>query len=456
MKLTGKYLLSLGLAPGKVFGEVLRHFNGAEHSFTEEDVKEMYYSRAKEEEDSKVTLSENPVPYDIFLDEGDSPYDKANREAVIRTMDEAMRSPFVVGGAIMPDACPAGPVGTIPVGGVITTKGTVVPGFHSSDVCCSMNAVYFVSGASNKVLMDIAEEVTHFGPGINKTAQFTPTRFDNYLKHLELEVRENKFTRGLEDLYYGGIATQGDGNHFLTIGDSKYTGCRVMVTHHGSRGFGHHVFKRGLEAAQKYTNKVSKGVPKGNSFLSLDTEEGQEYMRALNIVKEWTYINHAMLGELLLIELTSNGYEPHVIQKIFNPHNFVFQEGDLVHHAKGSTPMVGGLETGQEFMGDRRIIPLNMGANILIVEENPKSPSKFAPHGAGRNMSRTEFLKYGPPPSDVLGSLDARFYSGKPDYSEYPSAYKDPEFVKQQIEKYKLAEIVDEVIPFGSIMAGAR
>ena len=50
MKLTGKYLLSLGLAPGKVFGEVLRHFNGAEHSFTEEDVKEMYYSRAKEEE----------------------------------------------------------------------------------------------------------------------------------------------------------------------------------------------------------------------------------------------------------------------------------------------------------------------------------------------------------------------------------------------------------------------
>ena len=231
MKLTGKYLLSLGLAPGKVFGEVLRHFNGVEHSFTEEDVKEMYYSRAKEEEDAKVTLSENPVPYDIFLEEGDNPFDKSNREAVIKTMDEAMRTPFVVRGAIMPDACPAGPVGTIPVGGVITTRGTVVPGFHSSDVCCSMNAMYFVSGASNKVLMDLAEGITHFGLGHNRKAQSIPTKSYIYFKSLESELKSNKFTRGLESLYYGGVGTQGDGNHFLTIGDSKYTGCKIGRAH---------------------------------------------------------------------------------------------------------------------------------------------------------------------------------------------------------------------------------
>jgi len=50
--------------------------------------------------------------------------------------------------------------------------------------------------------------------------------------------------------------------------------------------------------------------------------------------------------------------------------------------------------------------------------------------------------------------LDARFFSGTPDISELPSAYKNAANVRSQIEHYGLAEIVDEVIPYGSIMAG--
>jgi len=50
--------------------------------------------------------------------------------------------------------------------------------------------------------------------------------------------------------------------------------------------------------------------------------------------------------------------------------------------------------------------------------------------------------------------IDARFFSGVPDISELPSAYKNAASVRRQIERYGLAEVVDEVIPHGSIMAG--
>lgn len=50
--------------------------------------------------------------------------------------------------------------------------------------------------------------------------------------------------------------------------------------------------------------------------------------------------------------------------------------------------------------------------------------------------------------------MDVRFYFDEPDLSELPSAYKNAQQVKDQIIKYKLAVIEDEIIPYGCIMAG--
>lgn len=44
--------------------------------------------------------------------------------------------------------------------------------------------------------------------------------------------------------------------------------------------------------------------------------------------------------------------------------------------------------------------------------------------------------------------------TGKPDPSEFPQAYKRAESVISQIKKYGLADIVDRVVPYGTIMAG--
>ena len=86
--------------------------------------------------------------------------------------------------------------------------------------------------------------------------------------------------------------------------------------------------------------------------------------------------------------------------------------------------------------------------------------SCFAPHGAGRNFSRTEHKKQfeGKPDHEIFveetKGIDARFYSGEIDISELPSAYKNAATVRQQIQEFDLAEIIDEVIPYDSLMAG--
>ncbi len=55
---------------------------------------------------------------------------------------------------------------------------------------------------------------------------------------------------------------------------------------------------------------------------------------------------------------------------------------------------------------------------------------------------------------EETNGIDARFYMGIPDASELPSAYKNATAVKSQISEYGLADIVDEVLPYGCIMAG--
>ena len=144
--------------------------------------------------------------------------------------------------------------------------------------------------------------------------------------------------------------------------------------------------------------------------------------------------------------------------RYWNEHNFVFKEDDLFYHAKGATPL------DSKFMPDvcgPRLIPLNMSEPVLIVEGNTTSTNLgFAPHGAGRNMSRSqhkrtkeEFTKEEVFRMETEG-LDVRFFSEEIDVSELPSAYKNAKAVRTQMEKYGLGTVLDEVLPYGCIMAG--
>jgi RNA-splicing ligase RtcB len=148
-----------------------------------------------------------------------------------------------------------------------------------------------------------------------------------------------------------------------------------------------------------------------------------------------------------------------MLDRFWNEHNFIFKDGDLFYHAKGATPL------DDKFVPDSRnglrLIPLNMAEPVLIVKGKTTTTNLgFAPHGAGRNMSRTAHrkTKAGKTIQEVFeeetAGLDIRFFSENIDISELPSAYKSAATVKRQMQEFGLGDVVDEILPYGCIMAG--
>ncbi len=443
MKITGKTLIELGYSSGKWFPEAIEHIN---HHQLKGTALNNYLSQFKTP--PTIDLHTSTVDLSINID-ATTPLEKDNVEKVVTSMETLLKTPTLVNGAIMPDACPTGPNGTIPVGGISVAKNAIHPGMHSADICCSVMLTNF-GNTDPKTVLDAAHRHTHFGPGGRDRS--TQYRFPSDL----LKEFEGNFL--LNDQKIIGTArthlgTQGDGNHFLFIGRSKKTGDTMMITHHGSRAPGALLYKKGMHLAEKFRKKLSPNTLKQNAWIPYDTEEGQLYWDALQIIRKWTKKNHECIHDATLQELNIIAKD-----RYWNEHNFVFKEGDLFYHAKGATPL------DAKFMPDitgPRLIPLNMAEPVLIVEGNTTTTNLgFAPHGAGRNLSRTQHRKtkegktYLEIFEEETFGLDVRFFSNDIDITELPSAYKSAATVRKQMETYNLGTIIDEVLPYGCIMAG--
>jgi RNA-splicing ligase RtcB len=442
-KYTGKDLISMGFEPGEWFKEALMNLNENDYS----DSEVVTYLKSIQPA-PHIPIHEKPVEYFKNISSMNE-LEEINVSSVFRTMDELMRTPTIVAGAIMPDACPTGRVGEIPVGGVAVAHNAIHPGMHSADICCSV-MVSDLGKTDPKDVLNNAQNVSHFGPKFSKE-EIQHSLPDHLLDGIENNhFLNNDSTKLLSRLHLG---TQGDGNHFLYVGISKKSGNTFLVTHHGSRGVGAVLYKNAMKVAEKFRKRISKETLPNNAWIPYDTDEGRNYWKALQTVRNWTKYNHNLIHKL-----TAERVGVSIIDNYWNEHNFVFKEGDLFYHAKGSTPV------DTKFLPDTnglQIIPLNMAQPILIVKGKTNETNLgFAPHGAGRNVSRSKHKYMNSEQTDreifenETKDIDARFYSGHIDISELPSAYKDAETVRKQIETFNLCEIEDEILPYGSIMAG--
>ncbi len=441
--ITGNDIIKLGYEPDAWFKDALQHINEKELSG---EAKKVYLEQFKAE--PVLALHREALGYSLNL-RAENELEEENLGSVMKTMDAVMKTPTVVNGAIMPDACPAGPNGTIPVGGVVATKNAIHPGMHSADICCSV-MLTDLGQVDPKAVLDAAHKSTHFGPGgRDRNTQY---RFPSHL--LDAFANNEWLKDGqMVQIARSHLGTQGDGNHFLFVGQSKKTGNTMMITHHGSRGVGARLYTKAMKVAERYRKKLSPDTLKQNAWIPFDTEDGEEYWKALQIIREWTKQNHTVIHDAAA-ELA--GFK--VENRFWNEHNFVFQDDDVFYHAKGATPL------DKSFLPEEntlRLIPLNMAEPILIVDgETSERNLGFAPHGAGRNMSRTkhkrskEHLTIEEVFMEETKGIDARFYSNQIDISELPSAYKSASTVRTQMDEFGLGEVKDEVMPYGSIMAG--
>lgn len=441
--ITGKEIIALGFRSGKWFPEALAHINDNQLNETE-----MLAYLEQFRMGPIMDLHPKAVPFAINIS-AENELEEENVNKVTASMNLLMRTPTLVGGAIMPDACPAGPNGTIPVGGVAVAKNAIHPGMHSADICCSVMLTDFGT-ADPKAVLDAAHANTHFGPGgRDRASQY---RFPSEL----LKAFENNYLLNDGNMLQAArahLGTQGDGNHFLFVGTSKKTGNTMLITHHGSRGPGARLYTKGMKIAERFRTEISPETLRQNAWIPFDTDEGQTYWDALQTIRAWTKVNHEVIHNATLDKLGIEAKD-----RYWNEHNFVFKEEDLFYHAKGATP----LDT--KFMPDitgPRLIPLNMAEPVLIVSGKTSATNLgFAPHGAGRNMSRSQHKKNKAEFTNEevfameTNGLDVRFFSNEIDVSELPSAYKNATAVREQMEEFGLGTVLDEVMPYGSIMAG--
>ncbi|BBE70871.1 RtcB family protein [Oharaeibacter diazotrophicus] len=443
--MSGQDLIDAGFRQGRWFGAALAEANRVlEAGGSEADAMAAAGAFAPAPTVPLRPRGELPLHVNI---EADGEDERANVAAVVNSMTELLRTPVVRAGAIMPDACPAGPPGTIPVGGVVASTD-IHPGMHSADICCSM-AISVIPGATPAGLLDAVHAVTHFGPGGRpRGAQIRPPAdlMERFAAHPMLA---DGVSQAIEH-----FATQGDGNHFAFVGTLRSTGETALVTHHGSRGPGARLYTLGHKLADRHRRELSPETLPDNAWIPADSAEGEAYFAALQLIRGWTKASHFALHDMAAERLGAV-----VADRFWNEHNFVFRKADgLFYHGKGATPAFAGFADDAT---DLTLVPLNMAEPVLIVRgRDAPHGLGFSPHGAGRNFSRSRHrrMQAGRPEAEILAEetrgIDARFFCGVPDISELPSAYKNAAAVRAQIERFGLAEVVDEVVPHGCIMAG--
>lgn len=465
-----KDLIAAGYEPGPIFKALFEKIAEYEsRGITDKKYALKLLKRDHAPPPPKAVMREKAVAFsEAILTE--TKEEKANVAKVRSKMTELLKTPVIARGAIMPDACPAGSAtAVIPVGGAIAVENAIIPSAHSADICCSMFATFYEERSTVAKELDALMSSTRFGPGHR--------HLDDLIHDpvLDENVWSNRFLYGMRDRAHAHIADQGDGNHFAYLGEMTVTPAmlamlqltrhdelaaslaakkyRVLVTHHGSRSLGAHVYKRGQAVALKHVARKAQHIPPAAAWLDARSPEGKDYWEALQYVSRWTKANHRAIHRRFIERIGGQA-----VAEVGNEHNFVWQRGDMYFHGKGATPAWKDSD-GRPQLG---LIPLNMAEPILMVlGADQEEFLSFAPHGAGRNMSRTALKKQFRDEASRqhaiekgTDGLDVRWFCGKPDLSETPVAYKNAESVKAQIDHFGLAEVVGEIQPLGCIMAG--
>ncbi len=337
-------------------------------------------------------------------------------------MRNACSLPVATAGALMPDAH----VGYgLPIGGVLATKGAVIPYAVGVDIACRVmlsvidlpaNSLHAERQRFEKVI----EQNTRFGMG---------AKWDRKKQHAVLDEDWNfsSVVKGMRDTAWQQLGTSGSGNHFVEFGElevfkdepglpaGSYLG---LVSHSGSRGSGARI----ADHFSKRAMSLHADLPKELlhlAWLPLDGD-GAEYWQAMELMGRYASANHHLIHKDILRAL---GVKP--IFQVETHHNFAWKETyqgeEWIVHRKGATP------AGKGVLG---YVPGSMSAPGYLVEGLGNVDSlESCSHGAGRTMSRNAAKKIMTSGAikKMLREQNIHIISAGAD--EGPHAYKDIEQV---------------------------
>jgi len=354
--------------------------------------------------------------------------------------------------ALMPD-CHVG--FGMPIGGVLATENAAIPMAVGVDIGCGMNA-WKTSLKRAEVEPKLREIMRRIKRDVPVGRQWRRNADEaGRLSGVEVDYDELKkgHRRGELEKIEGfndvckQLGTLGGGNHFVEVQLDRNDGVWVML-HSGSRHMGKEVGDRYRRLAQERAKREKTELPSRDlAFLTLDSDEGDRYWRAMEAAMLFARMNRAVMMDVCREAFRREGLAVDESFEVNIHHNYAAREQhfgrELVIHRKGAT---------SARAGEPGIIPGSMGSRSYIVR-GLGNPDSFAScsHGAGRTMSRSAARKKISMDQFRDSMKGIMFDLRHSAIDEAPMAYKEiGEVMSRQTD---LVEIVEELRPI-AVMKG--
>ena len=284
------------------------------------------------------------------------------------------------------------------------------------------------------------------------------------------------------------LGSLGSGNHFLEIQKvaeihdeeaAKRMGIEqgqvTILTHCGSRGFGHQICSDYLRISEQALKKYNISLPDRElACVPNSSEEGESYRKAMfaalnfawsnrQMITHWTRKSFERVFKQSEADLEMNlVYDvSHNIAKV-EKHTIDGKQKSVVVHRKGATRAfpANKEEVPKKYrdLGQPVFIPGSMGTGSWILLGQPNSMNLTfgsTAHGAGRTMSRTKARQ------NYTESQVKKFLSDKGIevkaltrdgiVEETPQAYKDVDLIVNVSHELGIATKVAKLVPIGVI-----
>lgn len=273
---------------------------------------------------------------------------------------------------------------SMPIGGVLATKHTILPAGVGYDIACGNYAVETDIPAADVPIASVMDEIwarISFGVGRKNQERVDHPVIDR-IAHAEVVQQ-----RGMAEMAAAQLGTVGSGNHYVDLFRDRDTGRLWVGVHFGSRGFGHKTACGflALAAGKEWAARVSDDMHAPPTTIDARSNLGEAYLAAMQLAGDYAYAGREWVVGMVL-EILGAGMP---LQTVHNHHNFAWIEThgdeDVLVTRKGATPA---------FPGQRGFVGGSMGEDAVILEgvASEASARTFysTVHGAGRVMSRTK------------------------------------------------------------------
>jgi tRNA-splicing ligase RtcB len=385
------------------------------------------------------TITSESIPIKIWAD-------KVEKRALDQAFNLANHPKAFHHVALMPDTHEGF---GMPIGGVLATKGAIIPNAVGVDIGCGLLAIRtslkdITENKLSKILAEIRKLIpVGFNHHKSKQNINLMPKIGEYSKY-KLPVVEQEYNPALYQL-----GTLGGGNHFIEIQKGNDGFIWIMI-HTGSRNIGYKVANHYNKLARSLNKKWVCNIPDkwDLAYLPLDDKSAVTYNAEMKFCIDFARANRELI--LNRIKRIVNTYNNEVTfhEKINIAHNYASKEkhfgNEVIVHRKGA------IKVDQNTIG---IVPGSQGTNSYIVKgKGNKDSYESCAHGAGRRLGRRQArrqlnLKYEKNRLDNKGIIHS--IRSVKDLDEAPSAYKD--ITKVMRYQDDLVEQLIELTPLGVI-----